>query len=149
MEKWYSLIEKVYQVENLNAAYWSVRRNKGAPGIDGEIVEVYGESLEENIAQLHYDLKTGNYKPEPVLRVESEREGKKEKKEKRPLGIFTVRDRVVQQELLNRLQPIFDPVIHPSSYGYRKKRGKVLEFSQGLRPSCPRAASAEHENPIF
>jgi len=116
MKKWYSLIDKVYRTENLEEAYRQVRRNKGAPGIDGETVEAYGENLEKNLAHLHHDLKTDNYKPDPVLRVEIEKEGKKEK---RPLGIPTVRDRVVQQALLNILQPIFDPDFHPSSYGYR------------------------------
>ncbi len=119
MKKWYSLIDKVYRMENLKAAYRSVRQNKGAPGIDGETVEAYGENIEDHLAQLHHDLKTDNYKPDPVRRVEIEKEGKKEK---RPLGIPTVRDRVVQQALLNILQPIFDPGFHPSSYGYRPGR---------------------------
>jgi len=67
MEKWYSLIDKVYRMENLEEAYRQVRRNKGAPGIDGETVEAYGENIEENLAQLHHDLKTDNYNLEKCV----------------------------------------------------------------------------------
>lgn len=113
MKKWYSLIDKVYQKENLHKAYKTVRANNGAPGVDGETVAAYGEKLEEQLNPLHYELKTGTYEPEPVLRVEID----KEDGSKRPLGIPTVKDRVVQQALLNILQPIFEPDFHPSSYG--------------------------------
>lgn len=118
MKKWYSLIDKVYQLENLRRAYRAVRANKGAPGIDGETVEAYGQHLEERLSQLHHELKTGTYEPQPVLRVEIP----KPDGSKRPLGIPTVKDRVVQQALLNILQPIFEPDFHPSSYGYRPGR---------------------------
>lgn len=118
MKKWYSLIDKVYQPENLEKAYRAVRANKGAPGIDGETVEAFGQHLEERLSQLHHELKTGTYEPQPVLRVEIP----KPDGSKRPLGIPTVRDRVVQQALLNILQPIFEPGFHPSSYGYRPGR---------------------------
>lgn len=118
MKKWYSLIDKIYRVDNLRKAYQSVRKNNGAPGIDGETVSAYGENLGENLAQLHHELKTGTYEPQPVLRVEIP----KPDGSKRPLGIPTVKDRVVQQVLLNILQPIFEPDFHPSSYGYRPGR---------------------------
>ena len=118
MKKWYSLIDKVYRLENLERAYRAVKANKGAPGVDGETVEAYGQDLEERLHQLHHELKTGTYKPQPVLRVEIS----KEDGSKRPLGIPTVKDRVVQQALHNILQPIFEPDFHPSSYGYRPGR---------------------------
>jgi len=118
MKKWYSLIDKVYDRKNLYKSYRSVRANKGAPGIDGETVEAYGANLEEEIDKLHHELKTGTYEPNPVLRVEIP----KPDENKRPLGIPTVRDRVVQQAVLNILQPIFDSEFHPSSYGYRPNR---------------------------
>ena len=137
MKKWYSLIDKVYNKKNLYDSYRSVRANKGAPGIDGVTVEAYGKSLEEEIDKLHHELKTGTYEPKPVLRVEIP----KPDGSKRPLGIPTVRDRVVQQAVLNILQPIFDPDFHPSSYGYRPRRscqqavGKAERFMNkyGLR----------------
>ncbi len=117
MKKWYSLIDKVYRRENLTQAYRAVRANKGAPGVDGETVEAFGRNL-DRLDQLHHQLKTGTYEPQPVLRVEIP----KPDGSNRPLGIPTVRDRVVQQALLNILQPIFDPDLHPSSYGYRPGR---------------------------
>jgi hypothetical protein len=118
MKKWYSLIDKVYRLENLKQAYRAVRANKGAPGVDGETVLAFGQRLEEKLDQLHYELKTGTYEPQPVKRVEI----LKVDGSYRPLGIPTVRDRVVQQALLNILQPIFEPGFHPSSYGYRPGR---------------------------
>lgn len=118
MKKWYSLIDKVYRMENLCSAYHSVKSNKGAPGIDGMTVKEYGSDLELRLQELHNELKTGSYVPRPVLRVEIP----KADGSKRPLGIPTVRDRIVQQALLNVLQPIFDPGFHPSSYGYRPNR---------------------------
>jgi RNA-directed DNA polymerase len=118
MKKYYSLIDKVYRIENLKKAYGAVKANNGAPGVDGQTVRAFGENLDEEIAKLHLELKTGTYRPSPVLRVEIPKpDGKK-----RPLGIPTVRDRVVQQALLNVLQPIYDPDFHPSSYGYRPGR---------------------------
>lgn len=118
MKKWYSLIDKVYAMTNLERACQAVRANKGAPGVDGETVEAYGIKLYEKLNQLHHELKTGTYEPKPVLRVEIP----KPDGTTRPLGIPTVRDRIVQQALLNILQPIFDPGFHPSSYGYRPGR---------------------------
>ncbi len=118
MKKWYSLIDKVYRPDNLGKAERAVRANKGAPGIDGETVEAYGQNQRERLTKLHHELKTGTYQPQPVLRVEIP----KPDGSKRPLGIPTVNDRVAQQALLNILQPIFDPDFHPSSYGYRPGR---------------------------
>jgi len=66
MKKWYSLIHKVYRLENLQRAYRAVRANKGAPGIDGETVFAFGQHLEERLNQLHHELKTGTYEPQPV-----------------------------------------------------------------------------------
>jgi len=118
MRKWYSLIDKVYWLDSLERAYRAVRANKGTPGVDGETVEAFGRNLEERLHQLHHELKTGTYEPQPVLRVEIP----KVDGSRRPLGIPTVKDRVVQQALLNILQPIFEPDFHPSSYGYRPGR---------------------------
>lgn len=118
MKKWYSLMDKVYRMENLEKAYKAVRANNGAPGVDGVTVEAFGQDLQEELRQLHHELKTGIYEPQPVLRVEIP----KVDGSKRPLGIPSVRDRVVQQAMLNILQPIFEPDFHPSSYGYRPGR---------------------------
>ena len=118
MKKCYSLIDKVYDMGNLRAAYKAVRANNGAPGIDGETVKAFGEDLEARLLAIHQRLKARTYEPSPVRRVEIP----KPDGSKRPLGIPTVGDGVVQQALLNVLQPIFDPDFHPSSYGYRPGR---------------------------
>jgi retron-type reverse transcriptase len=65
MKKWYSLIDKVYRLENLERAYQAVKANNGAPGIDGVTVEAYGKDLKEELDHLHHQLKTGIYEPEP------------------------------------------------------------------------------------
>jgi len=93
------------------------------------VLEAFGANLEEEINQLHHELKTGMYEPKPVLRVEIP----KPDGSKRPLGIPTVRDRVVQQALLNILQPIFDPGFHPSSYGYRPGRSSHKAVAKAER----------------
>ena len=118
MRKWYSLIDKVYAMENLRQAFKHVKSNNGAPGIDGETVKDFSMVLEEKLIITHDELKTGKYKPAPVRRVEIE----KEDGSKRPLGIPTVRDRVVQQALRQIIEPIFETDFHPSSYGYRPNR---------------------------
>lgn len=119
MRKWYSLIDKVYSLPKLEQAYHEVRRNKGSRtvGVDRQSMADFSSALEENLCQLSKELKEGRYKPQPVRRVYID----KPDGSKRGLGIPTIRDRIVQQSLLNVLQSIFDPDFHPSSYGYRPK----------------------------
>jgi RNA-directed DNA polymerase len=118
MKKWYSLIDKVYKLENLGKAFELVKSNKGAPGVDGETIESFETYLNANILQLQNELKTDAYEPLPVRRVYID----KDDGTKRPLGIPSVRDRIVQQAVKNVLEPIFEPDFHPSSYGYRPNR---------------------------
>jgi group II intron reverse transcriptase/maturase len=120
MRKWYSLIDKVWSRRNLLEAFDKVKRNKGSrtSGIDGLSVEEFRKHLTDNLCQIHEELRSGTYKPHAVKRVYID----KEDGSQRPLGIPTVKDRVVQQALLNVLQPIFEPEFHPSSYGYRPGR---------------------------
>lgn len=120
MRKWYSLIDKVYALPRLEQAYREVRKNKGsrAKGVDNQSIADFSSALAENLCQLSRELKEGRYKPQPVRRVYID----KPDGSKRGLGIPTIRDRIVQQSLLNVLQPIFDPEFHPSSYGYRPRR---------------------------
>jgi len=115
MKKWYSLIDKVYRKENLTLAFKHVKKNNGAPGIDEETVSDFHLNLELNIEFLHDRLKTNGHEPSPVRRVEIE----KPDGGVRSLGIPTVKDRVVQQAIVNIIEPIFDKTFHPSSYGYR------------------------------
>ena len=120
MQKWYSLIDKIYNENNLKEAFKSVKRNHGAPGIDGETVELFEENLEENIEFLHQSLKTNSYLTSPVKRVEIA----KPDGGIRLLGIPTVKDRVVQQAVVNIIEPLFDEQFHPSSYGYRPNKSQ-------------------------
>ena len=115
---YYSLYDRMLHEKGLLQAFRKVKSNQGKPGIDGQSIEDFAEHCAEEIAQLASELRNKSYRPKPVKRVEIPKDGGG----KRFLGIPTVRDRVVQQALLNILQPIFDPGFHPSSYGYRPGR---------------------------
>jgi len=115
---YYSLYDRILQEQRLLQAFAKVKANNGAAGIDGQSVADFAEQLPEEIAQLVRELKEKSYRPKPVRRVEIPKPDGSVRK----LGIPSVRDRVVQQSLLNILQPIFDPDFHPSSYGYRPGR---------------------------
>jgi len=103
----------------LYRAFLKVKAAKGAPGNDGQTINAFMEKVSENVIQLEKELKEKSYRPQPVRRVEIP----KPKGGVRLLGIPAVRDRVVQQALLEILTPIYDPHFHPSSYGYRPGRG--------------------------
>lgn len=118
MSVYYSLYSQLLDINNLYKGFKKVKRAKGAAGIDGQSTSAFAENLEINLKQLQLELQTKQYRAQPVKRVEIP----KNDGGVRRLGIPTVRDRIVQQTLLNILQPIFDPVFHPSSYGYRPKR---------------------------
>ena len=118
MKKYYSLIDKIYNKNNILDAFKLVKKNKGAPGIDGETVLDFEKLLDDKINEIHCELKSGKYRPSPVKRTYID----KDDGTKRLLGIPTVKDRVVQQAVRNVIEPIFEPDFHPSSYGYRPKR---------------------------
>lgn len=123
--KWHSLIDKVYLPRNLQAAWERVKANGGAAGIDGMTVKQFARNAEQWLAQLSADLRAKTYRPQPVRRVYIPKSGNKGggKGSKRPLGIPTVRDRVVQQALLQVLEPIFEPKFSARSHGFRPGRG--------------------------
>ena len=129
MKKWYSLIDKIYRNENLRLAFKKVKRNNGAPGIDGVTVFDYDLKLDENIEFLHEELKTNKYEASPVKRVEIE----KPDGGIRNLGIPTIKDRIVQQAVVNIIEPIFEPTFHVSSYGYRPKRSPQQAVAKAER----------------
>ena len=118
--KVHSLVDKVYKRKNLVLAWERVKRNGGAGGIDGESLEAFEEKLEERLDQLHEELQTDTYRPEPVRQHRIPKAGQLGKW--RTLGIPTIYDRVCQQALLNRLEPIFEPVFDDASFGYRRGR---------------------------
>lgn len=127
--KWYSLYDKVYTKANLTMSFTQVKRNGGVPGIDDQSIEDFGKNLSEELSRLQEELANKRYEPQAVKRVYID----KPDGSQRPLGIPTVRDRVVQQSLLNVLQPIFDPDFHPSSYGYRPKRSAAQAVAKAER----------------
>ena len=129
MKKWYSLIDKVYRKENLELAFKRVKRNNGAPGIDGETILDFADKLELNIEFLHEKLETNTYEPSPVRRVEIE----KPDGGIRLLGVPTIKDRVVQQAIVNVIEPIYDVTFHPSSYGYRPNHSQHQAVAKAER----------------
>jgi len=118
MQRIYSLYGKLLSATALRKAYEQVRRAKGAAGIDRQSLRDFGAQLDNNLQTLLLELTNKTYQAQPVRRVEIP----KGDGGVRLLGIPSVRDRIVQQALLNILQPIFDIDFHPSSYGYRPKR---------------------------
>src|SRR5919202_1162934 len=118
--RFYLLYDKVCREDILRHAYALARANGGAPGVDGvsfEAIEAMG--LEGWLARLREDLVAETYRPQPMRRVMSPKPGGGE----RPLGIPTIRDRVVQTAAKLVLEPIFEADLDPSAYGYRPGRG--------------------------
>jgi len=118
-KKWNSLIDKVYSPRNLALAWERVRENNGAAGADGTTVETFGRKAEERLAALSEDLRAKTYRPHPVRRKLIPKSGGGS----RPLGIPTVRDRIVQQALLQVLEPVFEPTFSTRSHGFRPGKG--------------------------
>jgi RNA-directed DNA polymerase len=67
--KWYSLIDKIYAISNLEEAFQAVKKNKGAPGVDGVTIAKYEEKLDDNLRAIQQKVKTESYRPKPVKRV--------------------------------------------------------------------------------
>ena len=117
---WYSLIDKVHPERNLRAAYFRVAENKGAAGVDHVTVTMFERRLDENMEALSVALRTGTYRPQAIRRHYIPKPGSQER---RPLGIPTVRDRVVQTALRQVLEPIFERDFATHSYGFRPGKG--------------------------
>jgi group II intron reverse transcriptase/maturase len=126
------LLESILERDNLNRAYKQVKRNHGAPGIDGMTVEAAATWIKEHREELLQSIREGRYKPSPVRRKEIPKPDGGVRK----LGIPTVLDRVIQQAISQKLQPIFEPLFSDGSYGYRPKRTaqqaiqKVKEYAE-------------------
>ena len=118
--KWYCLWDKVFKLENLRSAWAEVRANRGSAGVDRETVASFDRKAEEKLARLHEDLRAGRYRPSAVRRVRIPKPGKPG--ETRPLGIPTVRDRIVQAAARHVLEPIFEAGFAEHSYGFRPRR---------------------------
>jgi RNA-directed DNA polymerase len=118
--KWFRLIDKVWGEKNLGRAFEKVMENGGSAGIDRQSVREFARHREKEIEGLQRELREQNYRPQPVKRVWIEKLGSKEK---RPLGIPAVRDRIVQGALRHVIEPIFERNFAPQSYGFRPGRG--------------------------
>ena len=117
--RWFSLIDKVYAPTTLAAAWHKVRHNGGAAGVDGQSVDRFAARAEDYLAELAAELRMGTYRPQSIRRVEIPKgDGKT-----RPLGIPTVKDRVVQAAVKLVIEPIFEAKFLPTSYGFRPGRG--------------------------
>lgn len=117
---WFALIDKVFAERNLRAAFQQVAKNDGAAGVDGETVRAFERRLAEMIRRLSEALKAGTFSPQAIRRVHIPKPGTTET---RPLGIPTVRDRVVQAAVVNVIEPIFERGFAEHSYGFRPGRG--------------------------
>jgi RNA-directed DNA polymerase len=117
--KWFSLVDKVFRPATLEAAWRQVARNKGAAGVDGQSIERFAAQAARYLSELRDSLRDGSYRPHPVKRVEIPKgDGRT-----RPLGIPTVKDRIVQTALKMVIEPIFEVQFRPRSYGFRPGRG--------------------------
>lgn len=116
-QKFHSLTGRI-TLEMMADAFRAVKRNKGKAGVDRISIELFARQLDQNLAALMRDLKDGTFRPAPVLRKYIDKGGGK----KRPLGIPTVRDRVAQEVLRRLLSPIFEPLFHDGSHGFRPGR---------------------------
>jgi len=131
--RFYQLYDKVYREDILSHAYALCRSNGGAPGVDGvSFEEIESEGLEEWLVRLDEELRDKTYTPDPVRRVLIPKPGGGE----RPLGIPTIRDRVVQTAAKLILEPIFEADFDDCAYGYRPKKSAQQAVKTVHRALC-------------
>jgi RNA-directed DNA polymerase len=118
--RWFSLIDKVWNRDNLAGSWLKALENGGSAGVDGQSVKAFTAQLGRELEKLESELKRDSYQPQPVRRCWIPKPGSKEK---RPLGIPAVRDRIVQGAVRNVIEPIFEREFAEHSYGFRPGRG--------------------------
>ena len=123
-----NLLERILDRNNLNQAYLKVKRNGGSAGVDGMTVEEMLPYLKEHREELLEALRSERYKPKAVRRVEIP----KPDGGKRMLGVPTVIDRMIQQAIVQVLQPMYEPLFSENSYGFRPKRSAQQAMKQAL-----------------
>lgn len=117
--KWFSLIDKVERLTTLQIAWEKVRSNRGAAGIDQVTIDRFTAKASTYLKELQKDLQEGRYRPQPVRRVYIPKEPGKT----RPLGIPTIKDRIVQMAIKMAIEPIFEKEFLPTSFGFRPRMG--------------------------
>jgi RNA-directed DNA polymerase len=117
--KWFSLIDKLYADRTLALGWQKVKSNAGSCGVDNITVSRFAQQAEVRLLAVKEHLREARYQPQPIKRVWIPKPGSREK---RPLGIPTVRDRVVQASLRMVIEPIFEHEFAPQSYGFRPGR---------------------------
>lgn len=141
-EKWYSLIDKVTDERTLWRAWKRVEGNAGAAGVDRMRIERFARTAPERLRHLGDALRSGHYRPQAVRRVEIP----KGDGGRRPLGIPTVADRVVQAAVLEVIEPIFESRFAPRSYGFRPGRGckdALRDVDEALRSGLVHVVDAD------
>ena len=117
---WFSLIDKIYATKTLELAWAKVQSNAGACGVDCITVKHFAKDSHNRLLVVNKHIREGSYQPKPVKRVMIPKPGSSEK---RPLGIPTVRDRIVQTATRMAIEPIFEREFAEHSYGFRPGRG--------------------------
>ena len=134
----------MYAAKTLALAWDKVRANRGASGVDGQSIERFAARAEDYLAELGRDLRTGEYRPQAVRRVEIP----KGDGTTRPLGIPAVKDRIVQTAVKSVIEPVFEVKFHPSSYGFRPGRSckdALREVSQPIEDGFRYVVDADIE----
>ena len=140
--KWFSLIDKVYRPTTLQGAWEQVRSNRGAAGVDGQSIERFAANAQRYLDEMAKELEEGRYQPQAVRRVEIPKAGGKT----RPLGIPTVKDRIVQTAVKRVIEPIFEAEFLPTSHGFRPGRsckGALREVDEYLRQGYVHVVDAD------
>lgn len=115
------LLEEICEIRNLEQAFLLVKKNKGAPGIDGQTIDGFETNLYQELVQLRQEVLSWSYKPTPVKRVEIPKPGGKGV---RLLGIPIIKDRVLHMAIKRVIEPLVDPYFSKSSYGFRPGRNQ-------------------------
>ena len=142
-EKWFRLFDKVFAERNLWTAFQQVARKKGAAGVDHVTTVDFERRLPEAIWELSDAIKHGTFQPQPIRRTHIPKPGTNET---RPLGIPTVRDRVVQAAIVNVIEPIFERDFAEQSYGFRPGRSckdALRRVSKLLEQGCVHVVDAD------
>lgn len=140
---WFRLFDKVFSERNLWAAFQQVARNDGAAGVDHVTTSEFERQLPDSIWELSDLIKSGRFTPQAIRRVQIPKPGTNET---RPLGIPTVRDRVVQAAIVNVIEPIFERDFAAHSYGFRPGRGckdALRRVEELLKQGCVHVVDAD------